>query len=35
MDKNLKAYAAFVAFSILTAVVVRPMVKNIPLLNQL
>lgn len=33
MKTYAKAYLMFVAFSIVTAVVVRPMVKNVPLLN--
>lgn len=35
MEKYLKMYAAFAVMSIVTAVLVRPTVANIPLLNKI
>lgn len=37
MEKHLKAYAAFVVMTLVTAVIVRPIVQklNLPIVNQL
>lgn len=37
MEKHIKAYGAFVVMTLVTAIVVRPIVQkmNVPLLNQL
>lgn len=35
MNAYVKSYLTFAAFTLLTVVAVRPLVKNIPILNQL
>lgn len=35
MNQYVKSYAVFAAFTLLTAIVVRPLVKNVPIINQL